>query len=86
MLSHGYPPTISGVTLVVRKFSRAMVRQGHQVMVITASEIKKSYESEDEGVQLKRVRAFPNPFWKEGPIPFISLMSRREVGEAFEPT
>lgn len=85
MLSHGYPPTISGVTLVVRKFSRAMVCKGHQVMVITASETRKPYQTEDEGVRLLRVFGIPNPFWREGPIPFIGLGGLRSAVGDFQP-
>ena len=84
-LSHGYPPTISGVTLVVRKFARAMVRRGHTVLVITASESRKAYQTEDQGVQLKRVFAFPNPFWREGPIPFIRLKELLKEVATFKP-
>jgi len=72
MLSHGYPPTVSGVSLVVQKVARALVRRGHQTTVITASERGERYSDEDEGVRLLRVRSTPNPFWKEGPIPYIS--------------
>lgn len=71
MVSHGYPPTVSGVTLVVQKVARAMVRRGHHVAVVTASETGDPYRDEDEGVQLIRIRAAFNPFWKEAPIPFI---------------
>lgn len=84
-LSHGYPPTISGVTLVVRKFARAMVRRGHTVRVVTASETRKPYQTEDQDVQLRRVFALPNPFWREGPIPFISLNDLRTEVSEFEP-
>ncbi len=67
-LSFGYPPTISGVSLVAQKLARAMVRRGHQVVVVTASETREPYETEDEGVRLVRVQAAPNPVWTEGPI------------------
>jgi glycosyltransferase involved in cell wall biosynthesis len=72
MLSHGYPPVISGVTLVVQKVARAMVRRGHQVTVVTASDRGPEYQDHDEGVQLIRVRSVPNPFWSEGRLPFLS--------------
>lgn len=85
MLSHGYPPTVSGVTLVVRKFGRAMVRRGHAVTVITASERRKPYLDWDDGLRLVRVRGLPNPFWREGPIPFISLQHLRQVVDEFKP-
>lgn len=72
MASHGYPPTVSGVTLVVQKIARAMVRRGHTVTLITASDSEDPYDAEDEGVQLVRVRGVRNPVWEEGPVPFIS--------------
>ncbi|MEJ2262784.1 MAG: glycosyltransferase [Anaerolineales bacterium] len=85
MLSHGYPPTVSGVTLVVQKFGRAMVQRGHAVTVITASERREPYLARDRGLRLIRVRALPNPFWREGPIPFIGLQYLRQVVKAFKP-
>ncbi len=72
MVSHGYPPTLSGVTLVVQKLARAMVRRGHRVCVVTSSETREPYESEDQGVHLVRLHAAPNPIWQEGPIPYAS--------------
>ncbi len=85
MFSHGYVPTVSGVTLVVQKIARAMVRRGHQVTVVTASERGKPYQSEDEGVRLVRTWSIPNPGWSEGPIPFISPSSIRTLADQFQP-
>ncbi|HZD55705.1 MAG TPA: glycosyltransferase [Anaerolineales bacterium] len=85
MLSHGYPPTVSGVTLVVRKFGRAMAQRGHTVTVITASERRKPYGDWDGRMRLIRVRSFPNPFWREGPIPFIGSSHLRQVIDEFGP-
>ena len=85
MVSHGYPPIVSGVTLVVQKIARAMVRKGHAVTVITASEQLEPYCDEDEGVQLMRVRSAPNPFWEEGPIPFIGQRDLEEIVDQVQP-
>ena len=85
MFSHGYVPTVSGVTLVVQKIARAMVRRGHQVTVVTASERGKPYQSEDEGVRLVRTWSIPNPGWSEGPIPFISPSAIRLLVDQFQP-
>ena len=62
MLSHGYPPTISGVSIVAQKVARAMVRRGHEVTVVTASRDGQSAREEDEGVILERVNSWPNPY------------------------
>ncbi len=78
MASHGYPPTVSGVTLVVQKVARGLVANGHEVMVITATERDDPYTDVDEGVRLKRVHAYANPYWPEGPVPH---MTREEMDE-----
>lgn len=81
MVSHGYPPTISGVTLVVQKIARAMVQKGHQVTLVTAGDQDQLGQEEDQGVHLVRVHATPNPFWKEGPIPHISQRELEEIAD-----
>jgi 1,2-diacylglycerol 3-alpha-glucosyltransferase len=85
MFSHGYPPTLSGVTLVVQKIARAMVERGHAVTVVTASEKNLPYQSEDQGVQLERILGIPNPFWWEGPMPFIFPSAIQKIAERFKP-
>jgi glycosyltransferase involved in cell wall biosynthesis len=85
MTSHGYPPILSGVTLVVQKLARAMVRKGHAVTVITASETAEPYDDEDQGVRLIRVRSVPNPFWEEAPIPFPRPKRLEELIAEFQP-
>lgn len=85
MFSHGYLPTLSGVTLVVQKIARSMVQRGHEVTVVTASEKHLPYNSEDQGVRLQRVWGIPNPFWWEGPIPILGPSAIRKLAEQFRP-
>lgn len=85
MLSHGYPPTLSGVTLVVQKVSRALVRMGHEVLVVTASDRLDSYPDEDEGVRLERLHSIRNLFWSEGPIPWASRKTLQHLIDDFQP-
>lgn len=85
MLSHGYPPTISGVTLVVQKISRALVAAGHEVMVVTASDRGTPYEFLDHGVQVVRIRGLNNLFWTEGPLPFLSQRTLKRIISRFQP-
>ena len=79
MLSHGYPPTISGVSLLAQKLARALVRRGHAVTVVTASHHGRSTQEEDEGVVLERVHSWPNPYWSEGRLPITSRKRFREI-------
>jgi len=85
MLSHGYPPVISGVTLVVQKVAREMVRRGHEVTVVTASDRGPAYQDEDQGVRLMRVHSTPNPFWSEGRLPILSYDKLKEIVADVEP-
>jgi len=85
MLSHGYPPTISGVTLVVQKVARAMVKRGHAVRVITASDKDDPYRDEDQGVELVRVQSTLNPFWSEGPLPVLLKDDLEQLTTDFNP-
>lgn len=85
MLSHGYPPTISGVTLVVQKVAREMVARGHQVTLIAASDRGSPYEDEDQGVQLIRVRSGTNPFWSEGRLPLMRADRLQQIVREVQP-
>jgi 1,2-diacylglycerol 3-alpha-glucosyltransferase len=85
MLSHGYPPVISGVTLVVQKVAREMVRRGYQVTVVTASDRGPAYQDEDQGVKLMRIRSVPNPFWSEGRLPILSYDKLLDIVADVEP-
>jgi len=85
MASHAYPPTVSGVTLVVQKVARAMVARGHAVTIICGSDGDQPYRDEDEGVRLVRVRGLSNPWWKETTIPFINRKELDEIVDEVRP-
>jgi 1,2-diacylglycerol 3-alpha-glucosyltransferase len=84
-VSHGYPPIVSGVSLVVQKIARAMVRKGHAVTVVTASEHTDSYHDDDDGVDVVRVHSVPNPFWTEAPLPLTRSRQLEEIAVNFRP-
>ena len=82
-VSHGYPPTLSGVTLVAQKLARAMVRRGHSVTVVAASANGTARIENDEGVRVIRLQSRSNPFWSDGALPVVSQAELRQiVGEA----
>lgn len=85
MVSHTFPPVVSGVSLVVQKLSRAMVERGHSVTLVTGSDRMEPYSDEDEGVRLVRVRGLKNPFWEEAPIPFITQKDLDEIAAEIQP-
>lgn len=79
VISHGYPPTLSGVTLVAQKLAQAMVRRGHEVTVVAASEHGIAHEEEDEGVRVIRLQSRSNPFWSDGALPVVSQAELRQI-------
>jgi 1,2-diacylglycerol 3-alpha-glucosyltransferase len=85
LLSHGYPPVVSGVTLVVQKVAREMVRRGHGVTVVTASDRGTPYLDQDRGVKLLRIRSAPNPFWSEGRLPLLGYDRLQEIVAEVQP-
>ncbi len=85
VISHGYPPTLSGVTLVAQKLARAMVRKGHSVTVVAASENGTARVEEDEGVDVIRLQSRSNPFWSEGALPVASQAELRQIVGASRP-
>jgi glycosyltransferase involved in cell wall biosynthesis len=52
---------ISGAALVVQRLAQGMVRRGHSVMVLGASDRGQPYEQGEAGVRVARLRAVPNP-------------------------
>jgi 1,2-diacylglycerol 3-alpha-glucosyltransferase len=85
MVSHTFPPVVSGVSLVVQKLARAMVQRGHSVTVIAGSDRPEPYSDYEEGVRLVRVRGFKNPVWEEAPIPVITQKDFDEIADDVQP-
>ncbi len=85
MVSHTYPPVVSGVSLVVQKLARAMVKRGHSVTVVAGGERPEPHSSDDAGVRLVRVRGIKNPVWEEAPIPVITQKDFDEIAADVQP-
>jgi 1,2-diacylglycerol 3-alpha-glucosyltransferase len=84
-ISHGYPPTLSGVTLVVEKLAKEMVRRGHSVTVAAASDHRIAHTEEDEGVRVVRLQSRSNPFWSDGALPVVSQAELRQIVREADP-
>ncbi len=84
-ISHGYPPTLSGVTLVVEKLAKEMVRRGHSVTVAAASDHRIAHTEEDAGVQVVRLQSRSNPFWSDGALPVVSQAELRQIVREADP-
>jgi glycosyltransferase involved in cell wall biosynthesis len=62
-----------------------MVRRGHEVRIICASDRGDPYRDVDQGVELVRVRSTANPFWSENPLPVIPKDELMQLTGEFEP-
>jgi glycosyltransferase involved in cell wall biosynthesis len=62
ILSQTYPPMVSGAALVAEKLAEHFSSQGHQVLVITASDRPGPYRSTHGNLQVERLRSLRNPF------------------------
>lgn len=85
LVSHAYPPAISGVTVVVHKLAHAMRARGHEVLVVAASDTGAPYEHDDGDVHVVRVRSAPNPYWPEGRLPIAGADHLAEIVHGFDP-
>ncbi|MDI6712382.1 MAG: glycosyltransferase [Anaerosomatales bacterium] len=85
LVSHAYPPTISGVTVLVHKLAHAMRARGHETLVVAASDTGAPYEHDDGDVRVVRVRSAPNPYWPEGRLPIAGSEHLAEVVAGFAP-
>jgi len=85
IVSHGYPPTLSGVTLVAEKLAKEMVRRGHAVTVVAASEDGLAYEEDRQGVRVIRLQSRGNPFWSDGSLPVVSQADLRHIVREADP-
>lgn len=60
-LTQSYPPMISGASIAAEQLAQGMSENGHQVLVIAASDKKRSYRSEEGNLTLLRLRSIHNP-------------------------
>ena len=61
-LTQSYPPMISGAAILVERLAKSMAMQGHQVLVIAASDRGAAYISYAENLTEMRLRSLHNPF------------------------
>jgi glycosyltransferase involved in cell wall biosynthesis len=85
IVSHGYPPTLSGVTRVAEKLAKEMVIRGHAVTVVAASEDGTAHEEDRQGVQVIRLQSRANPFWSDGSLPVVSQADLRRIVREADP-
>jgi 1,2-diacylglycerol 3-alpha-glucosyltransferase len=61
ILSQSYPPMISGAALFAERLANHFAEQGHEVLVLTASDRPDPYQLRFPNLSLVRCRSFHNP-------------------------
>lgn len=65
VLTQSYPPMVSGAALFAQRLAQAMACRGHQVLVLTASDLERPYQVEWANLTVVRLRSHYNP-WRVG--------------------
>lgn len=60
-LTQSYPPMISGAAIVVEKLATGMAQQGHEVLVIAASDQVRPYAVQHKNLTVLRLSSVHNP-------------------------
>ncbi|HUF39248.1 MAG TPA: glycosyltransferase [Anaerolineales bacterium] len=60
-INQAYPPMVSGVSFFMEYLAQGMVKRGHDVLVIAASEIGSAKHTRQERLEIVRLRSSPNP-------------------------
>lgn len=61
LMCQAYPPMVSGISVAVHHLAEGLVRRGHAVMVLSASDRGEAYRDLRGGVELVRLASRPTP-------------------------
>jgi glycosyltransferase involved in cell wall biosynthesis len=61
LMCQAYPPMVSGISVAVHHLAEGLVRRGHAVMVLSASDRGQAYREQRGGVELVRLASRPTP-------------------------
>jgi glycosyltransferase involved in cell wall biosynthesis len=61
LICQSYPPMVSGISVAVRHLAEGLVRRGHAVLVLSASDRGEAYREVRAGVKLVRLTSMPTP-------------------------
>ena len=79
-ITQSYPPMISGASIVVERLAEAMAKQGHQILVIAASDKGQAYHTVRRNLCVTRLASTANPkraYQQFAPYP--NRATRREL-------
>lgn len=60
-ICQAYPPMISGASIIVQQLAKALAFEGHEIMVLAASDRGHPYQERTGSLQVIRLRSWSNP-------------------------
>lgn len=85
LLTQSYPPMVSGAALVVGRLAQGLAVEGHDVLVLAASDIGAAYDETCGRLTVARLSALPNPFRIGQHFLLWPQAKLKEKLEAFKP-
>ena len=65
-ISQTYPPMVSGAAFNAARLAQGLAERGHQVLVLTASDIGQAYVKESQNLRVERLKSLHNPTRAKG--------------------
>jgi 1,2-diacylglycerol 3-alpha-glucosyltransferase len=92
-ISQSYPPMISGAALTVARLAEGLTQEGHEVLVIAASDRREGYSTQNGRLRIERLPAHHNPvrtgqrflLWPYGRIHQIAAAFNPDIIHLHEP-
>ena len=85
LISQSYPPMISGAAIMVQHLAQGLAADGHEVLVLAASDSGESYTKEAGRLRVLRLASIYNPVRAKQRFLFAPLPAMRRAIAAFQP-
>lgn len=85
LISQSYPPMISGAAIMVQYLAQGLSADGHEVLVLAASDRGQSYSEEDGGLRVLRLPSIQNPVRVRQRFLAAPMRTMRQAIAEFQP-
>lgn len=85
LISQSYPPMISGAAIMVQKLAQGLAADGHEVLVLAASDRGHSYVATAGRLRVLRLPSIPNPVRVKQRFLVAPLRTMRRAVAEFQP-
>ncbi len=85
LISQSYPPMISGAAIAVQQLAQGLAADGHEVLVLAASDRSQSYTETAVRLRVRRLPSVPNPARVNQRFLVAPLRTMRQAVAEFQP-